>query len=309
MNFFDLHCDTIYECILKNKKLNKNNLHISLERGRNFNRWVQCFAIWLNDKESSFELENFVFKAIDFWSEQVENNPDIIFCKEKSDLKSAFFKKKIGAILCVENLSCLEDDLLVLDKLYEKGVRLATLTWNGSNKVGAGALTKSGGLTVFGKYVLIRMLELGLIVDISHASDHLFYDVFSRYSGSGKVMASHSNSRKICNHPRNLTDEQFITLKSREGVVGLTFCKDFLRKDKKAQIYDILHHAEHFLELGGEEVISIGSDFDGADMPEGLVGIESIYDLYEVFLRYYQESLVEAIFFKNAYNFFYRNLK
>ncbi|MDR1467091.1 MAG: dipeptidase [Oscillospiraceae bacterium] len=310
MNFFDLHCDTIYECALKGRELYDNNFHISLKKGKRFKNWIECFAIWAKDDLPSLELESFIFKTIDFWQDQIKKNSEIIFCKNKSDLKSVRCGEKMGGILCIEGLSFVTNDLSVFDSLYEKGVRLATLTWNNFSKIGDGSsVVKSRGLTDFGKLAVAKMLELNMLVDISHASDALFYDVFECFPDAKGILATHSNSRKICNHARNLTDEQFLKLKSKNSIVGLTFCKHFLRTNAEATSWDIMRHAEHFLELGGENVLSLGSDFDGADMPQNIVGIESMYNLYEMFLRHYKEDLVKAIFFENAYNFFCRNLK
>ena len=123
------------------------------------------------------------------------------------------------------------------------------------------------------------------------------------------MFATHSNSKRICNHRRNLTDEQFRIIVNRGGIVGINFCNDFLSDRGSAKLEDIIRHAEHFLELGGSKAIAIGSDFDGCDMPAEISGIERIENLYEYFLkRNYPQSLVDDIFFNNAYNFMLNNL-
>jgi membrane dipeptidase len=118
------------------------------------------------------------------------------------------------------------------------------------------------------------------------------------------IVASHSNSFSVCPHKRNLTDEQFLNIKKTGGLVGVTFCKDFLNPDpQKASAVDVLRHVEHFLELGGEETLCLGSDFDGADVPNDIMGIQTMGSLYELFLKHYKQSTVDAIFFQNAAGF------
>lgn len=180
-----------------------------------------------------------------------------------------------------------------------------TLTWNGKCEVGDGADFK-GGLSNFGYEVVKKMEETGIIIDISHASEKLFDDVSQ--IASKPFIATHSNSRAVCSHRRNLTDEQFETIKSVKGLVGITFCNYFLSDKKQACFDDLLRHIEYFLERGGENVLAVGSDFDGAELPECISGIESIEKIYENFLKYYSKELLNKIFFENAYNFVRLNL-
>ncbi|MDR3178527.1 MAG: dipeptidase [Oscillospiraceae bacterium] len=314
MNFFDLHCDTIYECFTKKKELKQNNFCVSIENGKYFNKWVQCFAIWLNDTKLPDESFNFALNSIDFWNKELKKNNNVVFCKKKSDIES-ITSGNIGAILTIEGMSFLSRNpslnFSILKKLYKSGVRLMTLTWNGSGEVFDGVLSSNQrGLTVLGKCVINNILDLGILIDLSHANDFLFYDVIE-YTKGRKVLVTHSNSRKVCNNVRNLTDQQFLLIKSFESLVGVTFHKNFLSSEnrKNANLNDVLRHVEHFLELGGEKNISIGSDFDGSSLPEDITSILSIEKIYEAFLKRYSESLVNDIFFNNAYRFFLKNIQ
>ena len=125
---------------------------------------------------------------------------------------------------------------------------------------------------------------------------------------SRPFVASHSNAKALCGHPRNLTDDQFGVLRERGGLVGLNYFKAFLNDDpERADIDDLYAHAEHFLALGGEDVLAMGSDFDGSTMPHGITGLESVEDIAETFLRHnLSEALVRKIFFENAAAFFKR---
>ncbi|MDR0738642.1 MAG: dipeptidase [Oscillospiraceae bacterium] len=304
MNFADLHCDTIYECITKKQSLKNNNLAISIEKSEVFENWWQCFAVWMPD--DGFLKKNFVFKSLNFWHKEILKYENFKFCTNKKDFDS---REKIKAILTVEGSYFLEN-LSDLKKAYDLGVRILTLTWNGKTFLGDGNKVKNpSGLTDFGKCVLRKMSALGMIVDVSHASDRLFYDTVEILSGKPFV-ATHSNSRSICSHKRNITDEQFLIIKKSDGIVGLNFCSKFLVNNEIASISDVLRHAEHFLELGGEKNLCIGSDFDGLSREEicsGVSNIDCIPMLYKEFSKYFGEKISKDIFFNNAKNFFLNN--
>ena len=200
-------------------------------------------------------------------------------------------------------------DINCLYHLQDCGVKAITLTWNGPNEIGDGALVENPrGLSNFGIQLVEEMERLDIVVDVSHASDALFESVAEHTAKP--FIATHSLSRAMCGHKRNLTDEQF---KGHSGPWRSGWSQlcafFFLRQDGKATVTDILKHADHFLSLGGEKTLAMGSDFDGTDLPEGITGIESIHTLVEAFLRHrYSQRLVEDIFFNNAYAFFAKTL-
>lgn len=304
MEFFDLHSDTLYETIMQDCSLYDNHLQLSLKRGLCYRPWVQCLAVWIPDQcreRKAFTLFN---RAVNKLRAELDACENVVQCTCGAELKRAVEQGKAAAILTVEGGGVLGGELSTLDHLAECGVKMMTLTWNGPCEIGDGAMVEQpSGLTDFGRRVVQRMEELSIAVDISHASDPLFYDVAEL--ACKPLVASHSNSRKICAHKRNLTDEQFSVVVKSGGLVGLNFCPLFLQENGEASFVSILRHAEHFLALGGERTLCIGSDFDGADMPNGIEGIQSMERLYETFLHHgYKESVVKAIFFENAYKFF-----
>ena len=180
---------------------------------------------------------------------------------------------------------------------------MMTLTWNGVCEAGDGAkVDNPKGLTKFGKNLVKKLEENDIIIDISHASEKLFYDVAEICEKP--IVATHSNCKKVCGNPRNLTDEQIKIIKEKGGLIGLTFCKDFLSNSKNASMDDVLRHFEHFLLLSCEDNLAFGSDFDGADTPEEISSIDKIKNLYEYFLKKgYKENLLDKVFFSNAYDF------
>ena len=305
MRYFDLHCDTIAECAGQNQPLRQNTLQLSLERGKAFSPWFQCFAVWIPDAlRGAAALAYFEQIRERFLEEVDKNRSALTMCVHQEDFTKIEKYGGCGAILTVEGGAVLAGKLENISYLAECGVRVLTLTWNGSNEIGDGAMVeRPRGLTEFGKKAILELEKNDIVIDVSHSGDPLFYNV-AEYS-SRPFIATHSNARAVCGHPRNITDEQFQIIKNRGGLVGLNFCTKFLRSSGTACGEDVLRHAEHFLSLGGEKTLAIGSDFDGADMPGDLPGIQAMEALAERFLRHgYAENLVRDIFYGNAYRFF-----
>lgn len=300
MRLFDLHCDTLYRAVTEGKDFNSPDLHVSVDRAKGLENWVQCFAVWIPDDISGDEAEKLFDNAyIILQRKCTEFNLQL--CSDFSQLNDKNSKK---CFFTVENGKILQGNIEKIQKLKACNVKILTLTWNGGNEIGTGALTaQKSGLTHFGVEAVKELEKNSIIVDVSHASEKTFYDVAE--IASKPFIATHSNSKKITNHPRNLTDEQFEIIKNRGGIVGINFYRGFLNKNEgKAGIKDIIKHTEHFLSLGGESCLSIGSDFDGCDLPGDVRGIDSIPEIYEEFLRLnYNEEILQKIFYKNAFKF------
>lgn len=306
MKLFDLHCDTLYRAFFENGGLFNNDFHISFDRIDSIEPYIQCMAIWVPDEfrnKNAIQLfENCRKKLND---ELKDTNIKIIYSQD--DIVEIESKKGKGVVLTVEGGAVLGGKLENVDYLAKCGVKIMTLTWNGNCELGDGiGVEGAKGLTDFGKSVVAKMEQNGIIVDVSHSSVPMFYDVAEL--STRPFCATHSNSKQICPHRRNLTDEQFSIIRDKGGIVGLNLSRGFLREDEdKACMLDVLRHAEHFLSLGGEKTLAIGTDFDGTDIPIDMTGIESMNKLYELFLKHnYNEKLLEDIFFNNARNFLLR---
>lgn len=309
MRFFDLHCDTLYRCLEEDASLCRNNFHISLQKGNAFENWGQCFAAWIPDELRGSDAVSLVDRAIAKFEAELEANKHFMQkCTSAKNLKDAEKARKCASILALEGGAALDGKISELYKVATRGVKIITLTWNGHCELGDGCgVLNPLGITAFGKEAVKKMQELGVFVDVSHASDKLFYDVVN--VSQKPIIATHSNSRAVCGHKRNLTDEQFRLIKDSGGIVGINFCKDFLNERGAAGFDDILAHVEHFLQLGGEHTICMGSDFDGADMPSGISGIESIGSLRDYFAQKgYGDDILEDIFYNNAHRFFRENM-
>ena len=227
-------------------------------------------------------------------------------CRSAADIKACWARGKTAAILTVENGVALGGDLSNIDRMAREGVRMLTITWNGENQLGSGNSTQHG-LSDLGRAAIPRLEQAGILLDVSHLNDPGFtqmLDVASR-----PFVASHSNARSVCGHPRNLADWQIREMISRQCLIGLNYCIDFLQEDGKPELEDLLRHIDHFLELGGEDWLAFGSDFDGADLPEFLRGPERVVSVYDRLLeRGYSRQLCDKLFCQNAMRFFEENL-
>lgn len=302
MRLFDLHCDTLYECVTKNKKLKENDLKISLEKGKIYSPWIQCFAVWIPDELRGSAALDLFYKC-----RKVLMNEKVKVLKSGSDVSEQEKLTECGAFLAVEGGSATSGTIEGLENLYNNDVRLMTLTWNGENELGFGSVSgEKKGLKPFGKSCVRRMGELGMIVDVSHLNDYGFYDVAE--ISEKPFIATHSNSRSVANVPRNLTDEQFKFICSQGGLVGINFYHYFLNTHGASK-KDLFNHIEHFLSLGGEDTLALGSDFDGADMPSFIKDMSYFQELYiDLEKLGYSPNLIDKIFYSNAANFFQNNL-
>ncbi len=281
MLFFDLHCDTLTKAFKTQQSLHNNNLAVDFNKGEFFSKWCQCFAVFIDDKCKN---------PYEFYQSVLLNY--------KNYKQSA--PKNLTAILTVENGLLLENDITRVEALKKDGVKGITLTWNGENSIASGINT-SGGLKPFGYKVINEMNRLKIACDLSHINTQGFFEAVSL---SDYPYASHSCCCAVKNHPRNLTDEQILKLKDKNGIIGIClyplFCGD--------EIFEgVYQNIMHLINLGATKNIAIGSDFDGCDMPRELSNITKIIDLYE-FLKGKKiaEQILEGIFYKNAQNFFLR---
>lgn len=309
MNYFDLHCDTISECYNQKQDLYKNNLQLNLENGGGIKKWVQTYAIWIYDEYSHDEAYTYFSNVYEYFLLQIRQNEHrVVFCKNINDVKQVLREGKAVALLSIEGSRAVGKEVSRLQEFYDKGVRMMTLTWNGKTDVADGCMVEeAGGITPFGEQVIAKMEEVGMLVDVSHLAEKGFWDVVNLTKKP--FIATHSNSKTLCNHPRNLTDEQFRIFVERKGLVGMNYYPLFVNGTMEADIKEILPHIDHFLELGGEEVIAMGSDFDGAKMPKHMEGIGDVGYLYNLLVKRYGKEKADKFFFENAYNFIEVNLQ
>ena len=305
MKIVDLHCDTIGEIIDgKDVELRSNNLAIDIEKLKKGNSLLQFFALFVYLEKYPKAFNRAMDMLNVFYKEIEKNNYEIAVAKNYNDLKKNMEEQKISAILTIEEGEAIEGSINNLRNFYDLGVRLMTLTWNFENSIGypncEPSLMKKG-LKPFGIETIDEMNKLGMIVDVSHLSDGGFWDVV-KYS-KDPFVASHSNCRSICNHPRNLTDDMIKALSEKGGIMGLNFAKDFLIEDGSiSAVDDMVKHIKHMHNVGGIDVIALGTDFDGID-PENLEinNMGEISKLVDGLIKAgFKESQIDKIISDNA---------
>ena len=299
LSFVDGHCDTLVKAYDGHKALLENDLHIDLTRLKQYNAPVQFFAMWL-DKKYYPEAYDKTNRIIDFFETEIHNNSDIIsVALNYNDILKNKTDGKISAVLAIEGGEAVEGSLDKLEKLYKRGVRAMTLTWNYSNAIADGAgVENPSGLTAFGRQCVEKMNELGMLVDVSHLADKGFWDVYE--TSKVPFIATHSNSRAICGARRNLTDEQIKALAERGGVTGLNLYSKFIVEGGKGTFDDILRHIGHIINVGGEDVLGLGCDLDGIDIaPEGIDGVQSLEQLLTLTADRFGERIAEKIAERN----------
>lgn len=307
---FDLHCDTalvlLGQSLNEAGSLGKNQLHIDLERAAGLEGYCQCFACFTTPM---MQQEQGVSPIVVFERElttiqrEVDRNKGLIsFAYSMAEVERNREKGKMSAILTIEGPAGFDFDPELLENLYQIGFRVTTLGWNEQNVL-TGSNVTGGGLTDKGRAYVREAQRLGMLVDVSHISDEGFWDIID--CTQAPIVATHSNSRRVWDHSRNLTDEMFRAICRTGGVVGINQFEEFL--GEHSTLDTVCDHIFHFLELDPSgKHIALGGDLDGCDrLSRGFEGIQSYPALAERLLeRGLGEEIIRNIFWNNAVNVF-----
>ena len=300
---FDSHSDTVHVARAHGRRLRENDMQLDLVRGNAFAPRGQVFSIWGEPRRDGPMFD----PVIAFWERELAENGDLLaHCRSAADIRAAQQAGKCAALLSIEGAEQIGCSIEKLHEAHDKGVSIIHLCWNYDNVLTGSATEGQGGLTEAGRAFAQEVCALGMVIDLSHISERAFWDVLELTDRP--VLAGHSDAAGVCAHPRNLTDEQFTALAKRGGVAGLNLSPRFLGLGK--DIDAVVAHAEHFLALGGEKAVCLGTDLDGVyELPAGLAGIQDFGKLYEAMLRKnWSEDQVRDIFFGNLDVFFGRAL-
>lgn len=316
---FDMHADTIDSLGMVGHKpysgfhnkfsgtMASNNGQLSADRVGDV-RWAQCYAVWIPDTEGEdapdISTIDWYHEAVAWFKDQMEQYSDqFTQARSFADIPAILDEGKVAAILTIENSACLDAGIEVIDEFANDGVLIAGLTWNYKNALGSGNQYPDQGLTDFGKECVAAYESHGIVVDVSHLNEKGFWELDK--IATKPYIATHSNARAVCDHARNLTDKQFSAIAERGGVVGLNLHEGFVRPEGYAYTFDELAaHVDHWLELGGEDVIALGSDRDGADVPTWVADCSSQTYLFDRFADRLGEDIARKLFFENAMRFF-----
>ncbi len=303
---FDLHCDTALGLLGKDfypeKQLKNNQLHIDLERASQLPGYCQFFACFTTPWEKlpyPMTVEDVFERELNAILNEVNRNPDLIrqaFTPE--EIEDNMREGLMSAVLTIEGPAGFGFAPELLQMLYTVGFRASTLGWNEKNAL-IGSHKTGGGLTDLGREYVKECQRLGILVDVSHASDEGFWDIIKMTEAP--IIASHSNSRVVCGHSRNLTDDMFKAICETGGTAGFNQCAPFV--GEQPDLDTVCDHILHFLELDPEgQHISLGGDLDGCDLlPVGFTGIESYPVMAQRLLeRGVGETIVNNIHWNNA---------
>ncbi|MFA9397278.1 MAG: dipeptidase [Clostridiaceae bacterium] len=301
MKYIDMHCDTASKLLDENKFLLDNDFSIDINKLIKGHSMAQFFAFFIDMKNTENPFDR-ILKMKDVLFEEISKNKDrLSLATDYNSLIKNQDKNKISCFLTLEEGGAINGDINNLDILYDLGLRLITLTWNYENQIGYPhniEYYKDKGLKPFGKDLIEIMNHYKMIIDVSHLSDKGFYDVakLSKFP----FVASHSNSRFIQNHSRNLSDEMIKTLANSGGVMGLNFCSSFLGNNPVSTIDDMKNHLMHIRNKGGIDVICLGTDFDGIENQVEIKDASEMDKLYLALKGTFNEDEIEKIFYKNA---------
>ena len=190
----------------------------------------------------------FALQALDYWHAELAESDAWRLVLDAGDFRRAEREGRVGVVFGFEGAMPIDDDLGLLRMFHRLGIRSIGLTWNGRNLIGDGVSVGSGGgLTAYGRAAVAEMNRLGIVIDVSHMSDEGIRDTIE--ASAAPIIASHSNARSMCDHPRNLTDELARGIARRGGVVGLHMMSRFLRREGRAGLADFLDHVDHQVKL------------------------------------------------------------
>ncbi len=295
LTVFDGHCDTAVELWRRTQALEDSSCMISLRRAERFGAYVQTFAFctaWL--PQQAQEGDAFA-QSLAYFTAQLERcKRQIRLCRTADAVEAALSGRGRGALLSIEGAEAIGCDPGRLETAFEAGVRMVGLTWNHPNALAGSCLTGEG-LSARGREFVRRAQKLGMVIDVSHLSDRAFWDVCEL--AERPIVASHSNSRAVCDHPRNLTDAQFCALCALGGTAGINLYSAFLSSES-ASLDDVCRHIDHFYALGGAGHVALGGDLDGCDsLPAGFAGVEDYEKLAAALAAHgYLEEDIQEIF-------------
>src|SRR5690554_103095 len=271
----DGHADTMVQAEMERRSFFRYSSrgHLDLPRLRQAGVDLQVLAICAGNRRNPYHWAE---KLLASWEKEYQSLPlpaRPIWIKSPGDFFRWEQEKKTGVILGLEGAEPLEDKLDNLEKLYARGIRIFSLTWNHPNSFACGSGSRiDSWLTFLGREAIRLAEKLGVLLDLSHLAPKSFREAifFSRQP----AFVSHANIYDLCPHPRNLTAEQVKIVVANQGVIGLTFYPDFISKEERPGCAEWVSHLKYLLQKAGADYIALGGDFDGIE--------KTLFDLQEV---------------------------
>lgn len=293
MKVADAHCDTLTK--FEKNPFHTADAHWNIEKFNQAGGVLQYFAVFTPPEFAGDSAIRFAVNSIGNFYSKNQEQTNLLLSADN------FMDDKVNILLSLEGASPIIDDLNNLRAFYELGVRAMGLTWNHRNYAGDG-IDNPYGLTSFGKELVQEMENLSMIVDVSHLNEAGFSDVVA--NTQKPFIASHSNAYNVFAHPRNLKDEQIKEIIHRGGFIGMNFYPDIITDDKENLKTGLLSHIEYMLNIGGEDILGMGADFDGIpyapfDDVRGYIELEAMLrnDLK------LGDTLIDKIMYKNLLDY------
>lgn len=289
-----------------------SHCHISLDKV-GATPWAQCFACYVPDALSPEQAAGFHEGVMSHLTHEVERNAGrVVAVASASQLRDVLENSgepHVAAVHTIENARMFAANLGLVERYAADGLLMASISWNAAGPLASGHDTHEH-VSELGARAIAEMERNRVVLDVSHLNDECFDDV-CRLS-TRPFVASHSNSRAVCGHRRNLTDRQFAEVRERGGVVGLNYCDKFLSNEvlkghaADVSFDEVAAHIEHWLDLGGEDVVALGGDLDGATVPSLLDGADKMPAFQGLLEHRFGSTITRKLCYANALAFFER---
>ncbi len=305
----DAHVDVLWRMLRSGARFyGESQLQASYDKLHKSGVGTQVFALFVDPADPDTRQLEDVLVSIDKFYRQVVSPGLVHAVRSVDELLAARSEGVIAGLLSIEGGGCLRGKPELLRVMFDLGVRGMGLTWNLPNALSDGCMEPRGsGLTGAGREVVEEMGRLSMWVDLAHLSDRGVEDVFSLTNGV--VMASHANARQVHNHPRNLSDAVIVELIRRQGWMGMVFESSFVDRGDNVPYTQLFRHMDHVLELGGEDILGLGSDFDGTTTPVSGLADAGDYAAFAAAVKErYGANLADKILFQNFEDFLLRSL-
>lgn len=314
----DIHADIFSDVFIK--KLNGEKNILEKYHLNKFNDGGICggiFVFWQPPEIKDYYNYYGLKKMMEFAEEEIELSKEFFkIAKNYNEFIDGLNQKKITAMMHLEGAKGLEDNLDSLKNIYDFGIRTLSLTWNEENKFATGIKgNEENGLKSMGINLIKECESLGIIIDVSHANDNTFYDIYNH--STKPIIATHSNVRKLCNSKRNLKDEQIKLIKETNGIVGINSYISFINENKdKCDLYHLVNHIDYIVDLIGIDNICFGFDYcdylneSNIDKTVNLEDASKTQNIiYELYRRGYKKNDIDKISYKNFLRFISKNIK
>ena len=301
----DTHCDTLMHFLRrgygqpKPRKLGERGErgHLDLPRMVEGGITCQTFAMYTGTRAVVPEANLIALQMVDKFYEEIEANEGIVAVTTSQEIVEAKKNGKVCGLLAIEGAEPLMGDIALLRVFYRLGVRMLSFAWNWRTPFadGLGASRADSKLPELGVKALEEMDKLGMVFDVSHLGDSVFWDVADVMNGP--FIASHSNARNVRDHRRNLDDDMIKALADHNGVMGMNFAPGFVAKEN-ATVEDLVDHIDHIVNLVGPDHVGLGSDYDGiGDPPKGIEDASKVPNITRVIVKreYSDEDILKIL--------------